>query len=256
MTIRCSAVRAISFIRCEETNTVLPSAARSRSSARIQRMPSVSRPLTGSSRITVWGSPSSAAAMPSRWPMPREKPPARRRATSRRPTASITSSTRERPMPQVWAIASRWWWALRPGWTERASSSAPTSRSGAGCWRYGLPLTVTDPPVGASSPRIIRMVVDLPAPFGPRKPVTTPGRTVKLRSSTASLAPYRLVNPRASIISSLLCDGCAEPRGNAMTPGIVPGRGRAVVGAGGLRGVGFSAVEPRGGRMDGGSGAG
>jgi hypothetical protein len=29
------------------------------------------------------------------------------------------------------------------------------------------------------------MVVDLPDPFGPRKPVTTPGRTSKLRSSTA-----------------------------------------------------------------------
>jgi hypothetical protein len=33
------------------------------------------------------------------------------------------------------------------------------------------------------------MVVDLPAPFGPRNPVTRPGRTVKLRPSTASLSP-------------------------------------------------------------------
>ena len=52
------------------------------------------------------------------------------------------------------------------------------------------------------------MVVDFPAPFGPRKPVTIPGRTVKVRPSTASLSPYRLVNPRASIISgSLLGSG-------------------------------------------------
>ena len=42
----------------------------------------------------------------------------------------------------------------------------------------GRPFTVTDPDVGASSPRIMRMVVDFPAPFGPRKPVTCPGRTV------------------------------------------------------------------------------
>ena len=108
MTIRCWAVRAISLIRCEETKTVRPSAASPRSSDRIQRIPSVSRPFTGSSRITVRGSPSSAAAMPSRWPMPSEKPPARR-ATPPSPTASTTSSTRDRRMPQVWASASRWW---------------------------------------------------------------------------------------------------------------------------------------------------
>jgi hypothetical protein len=33
------------------------------------------------------------------------------------------------------------------------------------------------------------MVVDLPEPFGPRKPVTTPGSTVKLRPSTARFSP-------------------------------------------------------------------
>ncbi|CAM5560830.1 hypothetical protein SMICM304S_06581 [Streptomyces microflavus] len=33
------------------------------------------------------------------------------------------------------------------------------------------------------------MVVDLPDPLGPRKPVTAPGRTWKERSSTAVFAP-------------------------------------------------------------------
>jgi hypothetical protein len=33
------------------------------------------------------------------------------------------------------------------------------------------------------------MVVDLPAPFGPRKPVTVPGWIVKVRSSTAVVVP-------------------------------------------------------------------
>ena len=41
-------------------------------------MPSGSRPLTGSSSSSTPGSPSSAAAMPSRWPMPSENFPARR----------------------------------------------------------------------------------------------------------------------------------------------------------------------------------
>ena len=60
---------------------------------------------------------------------------------------------------------------------------------GATCRRYGLPFTVADPRVGASNPRISRMVVDFPAPFGPRNPVTLPGCTTKLRSSTATLSP-------------------------------------------------------------------
>src|SRR5882757_5812346 len=44
-----------------------------------------------------------------------------------------------------------------------------------------------------------RIVVVLPAPFGPRKPVTMPGRTSKLRSSTALVLPYCLVSPRTWI---------------------------------------------------------
>src|ERR1035438_8115504 len=44
------------------------------------------------------------------------------------------------------------------------------------------------------------MVVDLPAPLGPRNPVTTPGFTTKLSPSTAALSPYRLVRPSISIM--------------------------------------------------------
>jgi hypothetical protein len=35
----------------------------------------------------------------------------------------------------------------------------------------------------------MRMVVDFPEPLGPRKPVTTPGGTSKVRLSTAVDAP-------------------------------------------------------------------
>jgi hypothetical protein len=38
-------------------------------------------------------------------------------------------------------------------------------------------------------PAIMRMVVDLPAPLAPKKPSTSPGATVKVRSSTANLSP-------------------------------------------------------------------
>ena len=40
--------------------------------------------------------------------------------------------------------------------------------------RYRFPFTRASPVSGRSSPRITRIVVDLPAPFGPTKPVTSP----------------------------------------------------------------------------------
>src|SRR6478736_5510675 len=51
------------------------------------------------------------------------------------------------------------------------------------------PPTVTLPSVGGMKPVIIRMVVDLPAPFGPRKPSTSPRSTVNEIPSTARFAP-------------------------------------------------------------------
>src|SRR5260221_45016 len=50
---------------------------------------------------------------------------------------------------------------------------------------------------------ISRMVVDLPAPLGPMNPVTSPGRTVKVRSSTATMRPYRFVRPRTSMVDCM-----------------------------------------------------
>src|SRR5215216_561580 len=65
----------------------------------------------------------------------------------------------------------------------------------------------TSPAVGRSRPSIMRMVVDLPAPLGPRKPVTMPGLTAKVRLSTATFSPYRLVSPSISIMRTTLGRG-------------------------------------------------
>lgn len=184
-----SAVCAISVIRCDEWNTVRRSAARLRASWRTHTIPSGSSPFTGSSRNRVAGSPSDATARPRRCPIPSEKPPTRLRATESIPVRPITSSTRRAPIRCVAAMARRWSRALRPGWMDVASSSAPTSRNGARCRAYGRPFTERAPAIGRSSPMIIRIVVDFPAPFGPRNPVTTPGRTVKSTPSTAALPP-------------------------------------------------------------------
>src|SRR3954447_10495960 len=55
------------------------------------------------------------------------------------------------------------------------------------------------PAVGIMNPASIRIVVDLPAPFGPRNPSTSPRRTLKDTLSTAVKLPKHLVSPSISI---------------------------------------------------------
>ena len=69
-----------SLIRWLDTSTARPSSASDRRKTRIQRMPSGSSPLIGSSNTSTGGSPSMAAAIPSRCAIPSEKPPVRLRA--------------------------------------------------------------------------------------------------------------------------------------------------------------------------------
>ena len=51
------------------------------------------------------------------------------------------------------------------------------------------------PAVGIMKPASMRIVVDLPAPFGPRNPSTSPRATLKVTLSTAVKLPNRLVRP-------------------------------------------------------------
>src|ERR1035437_3476726 len=57
--------------------------------------------------------------------------------------------------------------------------------------RTSNPATVPVPPVGAKIPVSMRIVVDLPAPFGPRKPKISPFPTSKLTRFTAMKLPKR-----------------------------------------------------------------
>ncbi len=68
------------------------------------------------------------------------------------------------------------------------------------------------PADGGVRPTIIRMAVDLPAPFGPRKPVTEPGSTVNDTWSTAVKPPYRLVSSSTTIMDQAwsLRDACTS----------------------------------------------
>src|SRR5579859_3423072 len=64
------------------------------------------------------------------------------------------------------------------------------------------PQTTAVPELGARKPVIIFMVVDLPAPLGPRKPNTSPRFTERETSSTARIGPKCFVRWRTEIISS------------------------------------------------------
>ena len=60
---------------------------------------------------------------------------------------------------------------------------------------------VMRPLVGLSRPAMMRMVVVLPAPFGPRKPWISPGATERLTPSTAVKEPYFLTSASTAIIA-------------------------------------------------------
>ena len=103
MTTSSSAMPSSSLMRWLDTSTVRPSSASSRRKPRIQRIPSGSSPLTGSSSTSTGGSPSMAAAIPSRCAMPSEKPPVRLRPAAERPTSSehvVDASGREAIAPR------------------------------------------------------------------------------------------------------------------------------------------------------------
>src|SRR5260370_5030779 len=57
------------------------------------------------------------------------------------------------------------------------------------------------PDVGVSSPHSMRIVVDFPAPFGPRKPKISPFRVARLMWFTATKSPNRFT--RSSITTEL-----------------------------------------------------
>ena len=93
------------------------------------------------------------------------------------PQAGVPDS-RASGTPACGAYTRRWSSAVRPGWKSAASRAAPTVRIGRSSAVYRRPPMVAVPAVGCTRPSSIRRVVGLPAPLGPRIPVTRPGRTV------------------------------------------------------------------------------
>ena len=65
-------------------------------------------------------------------------------------------------------------------------------RTPSGCLATSKPPTVAVPLVGGRSVVSMRISVDLPAPFGPSRPKTSPGCTVNDMPSTAVKLPKAL----------------------------------------------------------------
>jgi hypothetical protein len=79
--------------------------------------------------------------------------------------------------------------------------------AGIGFSTISNPPTVILPSVGGIKPVIMRMEVDLPAPFGPRNPKTSPRSTENETPSTARFAPNNFVRLSTFIIvTRLVCD--------------------------------------------------
>src|SRR5215470_17033634 len=70
--------------------------------------------------------------------------------------------------------------------------------------RMSRPTTEPLPAVGRTSPVSILIVVVFPAPFGPRKPNTSPRRTLNVTASTAVKAAYCRVRPETSTAAVVL----------------------------------------------------
>src|SRR5262245_31769674 len=85
------------------------------------------------------------------------------------------------------------------------------------------PATRTAPALGVRNPVTIFIVVDLPAPLGPRKPRTSPLATSKDTPSTALRGPKCFARPRISIIALMEREKGPGTQGTSREP--VPGRG-------------------------------
>src|SRR5882762_1879094 len=86
------------------------------------------------------------------------------------------------------------------------------------------PHTETLPALGGMKPVIMRMVVDLPAPLGPRNPSTSPVPTSKETPSTARFEPKDLLR-FSTLITAPLQNTYTDRHGSAEVPAAASGTG-------------------------------
>src|SRR4051794_1001233 len=82
------------------------------------------------------------------------------------------------------------------------------------------PCQRTEPASGSSTPRMMRIVVVLPAPFGPTKPNSCPGSTVNDSPSSATTSPYRRARSATSSIPKGIAGAAALAPAGAERGGV------------------------------------
>ena len=153
-----------------------------------------SSPTVGSSRNSTRGECIRPRAISSRRRMPPENSCTRPSRRSHSPTISSTTRIRssvislDMPYSSAWkrrfCAADRYTSSVE-SWKTRPMLRRTSRRLATTSW----PATVAVPAVGSASVHSILIVVDLPAPLGPRKPKISPGATSNEIPSTAANSP-------------------------------------------------------------------
>jgi len=197
-------VRSTSDRTWEEWNTVRPASPALRRSAKTSSRTSGSSPVVGSSSTSRSGSCCIAPIRPTFCFVPRELSRMGRSMSAgdrrRRSQSSARNSGLQGTAP-VGRSSSR-----KSSMRSPDNCSSSCSSPGRYPTRARTPGSVLGSPNRRASPRVGRMrssnrriVVVFPAPFGPRKPRTSPGSTVKSSPSSPTVSPYFLVRSRASM---------------------------------------------------------
>ena len=188
----CEQMRSTISITCVVTKTVPPLLTYPSSNSRITRLVTTSTPSKGSSRNSNDGLGSSAAASASFFFMPCEYSTVSFFSTP----SSCSSESNSSPRSIIvflssWCICPtkvRYSRALRLSNSARSSGTTPIfCLTSIACFAFqgSPPSNVTEPDEGLRMPVSILMVVDLPAPLGPRKPYNVPDSTAKSTEFTA-----------------------------------------------------------------------
>ncbi len=168
-----------------DSNTVRPSRRTSRMHRWNSDSISGSRPDVGSSSTSSSARDASAAIRATFWRLPLEYVRARLVGSS---SNRATSSSRRAgsKSPRIRPSRSMVSPPVSLGHSETSPGTYASRRCNATASAHGSPpSSSTRPPSARSRPSRIRIVVDLPAPLGPRNPWIVPGSTSRSRPSSA-----------------------------------------------------------------------
>src|SRR5688572_9156687 len=192
-----------------------------RTSSHTWLRPRGSRPVVGSSRKRICGIATRLAAMSIRRRMPPEYVDTCRGAASVSANASSSSAARSRDWrhvsPSRRATSTRFSWPVRSSSTDAYCPVKLTfSRTVRASRTTSWPSTRAVPASGRSNVARIRIIVVLPAPFGPSKPYTVPVLICKFTPSSARVLPNDFVSPVVSI--ALLIMSCVTLVAGSVLP--------------------------------------